>query len=173
MRRICLLTIAALFAAIPALSQSRSHRIDIGAGLYYENGLSASLAYEHEMRHHSAFEVFTEFYLKWDECTSCGHVCPESFWHSYNSFEAGIVWEPCVLRRKNSWGNLRLGGSGGADTENSFVGGVLLGYERNYALPAGCILYWQVRSDFMIGGRDLFRPGVVLGFKFPIYKNAL
>lgn len=172
MRARYILLCAWLLSAVPAFSQSRSHRLDLGAGIHFERGLTATLAYEHEMRHHAAFEVFTEFFLKWEDCPSCGHVCPESFWHSYNTVSAGVVWKPCVLRRKNSWGNLRLGGSGGSDTDR-FVGGVLVGYERNYALPSGCILYWQVRTDFMIGGRDLFRPGLVLGLKFPIYKNAL
>jgi len=30
------------------------------------------------------------------------------------------------------------------------------------------VLYWQVKSDLMIKGRDLFRTGVVLGFKIPV-----
>ena len=39
-----------------------------------------------------------------------------------------------------------------------------------YALRGGWKLFWQVKSDLMIKGKDLFRTGVVIGVKIPTGK---
>ena len=41
------------------------------------------------------------------------------------------------------------------------------GYEHNYSLRKGWQIYWQVKTDLCINGKDLFRTGIVLGFKIP------
>ena len=43
-----------------------------------------------------------------------------------------------------------------------------LGYEQNYTLRHGWKLFWQVKTDVMIKGEDLFRTGIVLGVKLPV-----
>ena len=48
------------------------------------------------------------------------------------------------------------------------LGGVHAGYEHNYRLRGGWQVYWQVKSDLMIKGKDLFRTGIVLGVKLPV-----
>ena len=61
----------------------------------------------------------------------------------------------------------RIGGSLGSD-RHGVVGGVHAGYEHSYSLRKGWQVYWQVKSDLMIGGEDLFRTGVVIGVKLPV-----
>lgn len=78
----------------------------------------------------------------------------------------GVAYKPCVTRGHNHHGNLRIGGSLGSDRHN-VVGSVHAGYEHSYSLRKGWQVYWQVKSDLMIGGNDLFRTGVVIGVKLP------
>lgn len=110
---------------------------------------------------------FANGYLKWDECASCKHICPESFWRNYRSYGFGVAYKPCVARGRNHYGNVRIGASAGSDT-NRFLGGIHLGYEQNYTLRHGWKLFWQVKTDVMIKGEDLFRTGIVLGVKLPV-----
>ena len=72
----------------------------------------------------------------------------------------------CVTRMRNSHGNLRIGGSLGSDTDK-FLAGIHVGYEQNYSLRGGWKIYWQVKSDCMIKGQDLFRTGIAIGIKLP------
>lgn len=147
-------------------AQENSNRLSLGFGCLYENGLDVTLAYEHETRYHHAWEYFGNVYLKWDECASCGHICPESFWNNYNTWGFGVAYKPCVSRGRNHNGNLRLGGSLGSD-RHDVLGGIHIGYEHDYTLRGGWQLFWQVKTDLMIEGKDLFRTGVALGIKFP------
>lgn len=63
----------------PAMAQQNSDRISLGFGCLYERGLDVTLSYEYETKYHNAWEYFANGYIKWNECASCGHVCPESF----------------------------------------------------------------------------------------------
>lgn len=157
----------ALLCATPSAAQRGSVRLMAGVGVLYEDGLDLTVAVERVSRHHNAWEFFLNGYLKWSECDSDGEVCSDSFWHNYNTWSAGIAYKPCVVRGRNNHGNLRVGGSLGSDTED-FLGGIHLGYEHNYALRGGWLLFWQAKTDIMIEGEDLFRTGVVLGFKLPL-----
>lgn len=167
MKKLLLALFASCVCVVAAHAQNNSNRISIGAGCLYENGLDLTLSYEHEMRHHTSWEFFANGYLKWDECSSCKHICPESFWKNYRSYCFGVAYKPCITRGRNNFGNVRIGASAGSDT-NRFLGGIHLGYEHNYALNSGWMLFWQVKTDLMIKGEDLFRTGIVLGFKLPV-----
>jgi len=147
MKKTIILMLACMCVFMNASAQRNSGRLSLGVGLLYENGMDVTLAYEHEMNYRHAWEFFANGYLKWTECKSCGHICPESFWRNY--------------------GNLRIGASAGSDT-NKFLAGIHVGYEHNYVLRSGCTLFWQVKSDMMIKGADLLRTGIVLGVKLPI-----
>ena len=166
MKKILLTLMAVAIFAVNSHAQANMGCLSLGVGCLYERGMDATLSYEHEGSYHNAWEFFANVYLKWDECESCGHVCPESFWHNYNTYGFGIAYKPCVIRGRNHYGNVRLGGSLGSDTDE-VVGGVHVGYEHNYVLRGGWMLFWQVKSDVMINAEDLFRTGVVLGFKIP------
>lgn len=157
--------LAGMAAGVDA--QSGGGRVALGTGLLYERGWDLTLAYEHETRYHRAWEYFGNVYLKWDECASCKHVCPESFWRNYRSYGLGVAYKPCVVRGRNHHGNVRLGASAGSDTKE-FLGGIHVGYEHTYALRGGWQLFWQMKTDVMIEGKDLFRTGIVLGVKLPI-----
>lgn len=141
--------------------------IQIGMGLLYERGMDLTVSVEQETRYHNAWEYFGNVYLKWDECPSCGHVCPESFWKNYRTWGVGAAYKPAVVRGRNTVGRIRLGASAGADGKE-FVAGIHAGYEQDYKTRCGLVLFWQVKSDLMINGKDLFRTGIVLGMKFPI-----
>ena len=161
-----LLTILMFVMAIGIANASENTgRVKIGVGLLYENGLDITVGYETEGANHNMWEFFANGYLKWAECESCGHVCPESFWKNYRTWCVGAAYKPCVRRGRNNYGNLRMGGSLGADT-HEIVGGVHLGYEHSYVLRSGFQLFWGVKTDLIINGRDLFRTGAVLGIKF-------
>lgn len=166
MKRILMILVAVLTVSATAFAGDRDRRVSFGVGLLYENGLDATLSYERENAYHNAWEFFANGYLKWDKCASCGHVCPDSFWKNYRSWSIGASYKPCVVRGRNHYGSFRFGGSLGSDTHR-FLGGVHAGYEHNYRLRGGWQVYWQVKSDLMIKGKDLFRTGIVLGVKLP------
>ena len=148
-------------------AQDGSNRISLGTGVLYERGLDLTLSYEHETKYHNAWEYFGNVYLKWDECASCGHVCPDSFWKNYRTYNFGIAYKPCVVRGRNNHGNVRIGASVGSDTDN-VIGGIHVGYEHNYALRSGWQIFWQVKTDIMIKGLDTFRTGAALGIKYSL-----
>ena len=162
-----LLSFALLLVAATGKAQVHGNRLSFGAGALYERGFDATLSVEHETKHHNAWEYFGNAYIKWDEDEKAGHVTMDSFWHNYFTWGLGIAYKPCVVRTRNKYGSVRLGGSLGSDT-HEVVGWVNLGYEHNYVLRHGWHLYWQVKSDICINGEDLFRSGIVLGLKFPV-----
>lgn len=167
MKRILMILVAVLTVSATAFAGDRDRRVSFGVGLLYENGLDATLSYERENAYHNAWEFFANGYLKWDKCASCGHVCPDSFWKNYRSWSIGAAYKPCVVRGRNHYGSFRFGGSLGSDTHR-VLGGVHAGYEHNYRLRGGWQVYWQVKSDLMIKGKDLFGTGIVLGVKLPV-----
>lgn len=167
MKRTILLAITCMCICLGASAQRNSGRLSLGAGLLYKNGAEMTLAYEHEMNYRHIWEFFANGYLQWSDCRTCGHICPESFWKNYRTWGIGAAYKPCVIRGRNHYGSLRLGASGGSDTEK-FVAGIHLGYEHSYVLRNGWTFYWQVKNDVIIRGADLFRTGVALGIKLPI-----
>ena len=148
-------------------AQDGSNRISLSTGVLYERGLDLTLSYEHETKYHNAWEYFGNVYLKWDECASCGHVCPDSFWKNYRTYDFGIAYKPCVVRGRNNHGNVRIGASVGSDTDK-VIGGIHVGYEHSYALRSGWQIFWQVKTDIMIKGLDTFRTGAALGIKYSL-----
>ena len=96
-----------------------------------------------------------------------GLEAKECMFRIYRSYSLGVAYKPCVVRGRNHFGNVRVGASAGSDTDR-FLAGIHVGYEHNYVLHSGWVLYWQVKSDMMIKGRDFFRTGVALGFKIPV-----
>ena len=166
MKRMLFVLLGVIVGLVPLKAQSHSDRISLGVGALYERGLDATLSWEHETKYHNAWEYFVNGYLKWDECESCGHVCPESFWHNYNTWGVGVAYKPCVVRGRNHYGSVRIGASAGSDTYQ-FIGGFHLGYEHDYALPHGWNLYWQVKTDLILRSDDHYRTGIVIGFKIP------
>ena len=165
--RLAILFVAMMFMATSGYAQSHCNRIMVGVGALYERGLDATISLEHETNNHHAWEYFANGYLKYEDDPAVGHITRDSFWKSYNTWGVGIVYKPCVVRGRNHHGNLRLGASAGSDTKD-FLGGLHVGYEHNYALRSGVQLFWQVKSDVMIKGEDLFRTGIVLGVKLPL-----
>lgn len=148
-------------------AQDGSNRISLSTGVLYERGLDLTLSYEHETKYHNAWEYFGNVYLKWDECASCGHVCPDSFWKNYRTYDFGIAYKPCVVRGRNNHGNVRIGASVGSDTDK-VIGGIHVGYEHSYAFRSGWQIFWQVKTDIMIKGLDTFRTGAALGIKYSL-----
>lgn len=167
MKKIICFSLLCVLLSINVSAQRNSGRLLLGTGLLYKNGMEATLAYEHEVNYRHIWEFFANGYLQWTDCGTCGHVCPESFWRNYRTWGIGVAYKPCVIRGRNHYGSLRIGGSGGSDT-HKFVAGIHLGYEHNYVLRSGWTFYWQVKNDVIIKGADLFRTGIALGIKLPI-----
>jgi hypothetical protein len=167
MKKLLLSLVAIITMVTTAFAGEQDKRLSFGVGLLYENGLDATISYEKENAYHNAWEFFANGYLKWADCESCGHVCPDSFWKNYRTWSVGAAYKPCIVRGRNHYGNLRFGGSLGSDT-HKVLGGIHAGYEHNYRLKGGWQLYWQVKTDLMIRGEDLFRTGVAIGVKLPL-----
>lgn len=165
-----ILLLLAFACTLEAHAQRNSDRLMTGMGALYENGLDATLSWDHETRYHNAWEYFLNGYVKWSKDPSVGHITRKSFWHNYRTWGAGVAYKPCVTRGHNNHGNLRLGASLGSDT-HEVVGWVNVGYERDYVLRHGLHVYWQVKSDLCINGEDLFRTGLVIGIKLPTNKQ--
>lgn len=151
---------------VTGYAQSNSNHISLGVGALYERGLDATISVEHETKNHNVWEYFAKCYLKYEKDETAGHITKDSFWKNYRTWGAGIAYKPCVYRGKNAYGSIRLGGSLGSDTEE-VVGWCNVGYEQNYVLLHGWHIYWQVKSDVCINGKDLFRTGIVFGIKIP------
>lgn len=158
--------ICLMFGSVSAFAQSNSNRIFMGVGALYERGFDATLSVEHETKNHDAWEYFLNGYVKYDKDKEVDHITKDSFWRNYRTWGAGIAYKPCVYRTKNTYGSLRIGGSVGSDTKE-VVGWANIGYEHNYTLRHGWQLFWQVKTDVCINGKDLFRTGVAIGFKLP------
>ena len=147
MKTALLLMLVCMGIATDAHAQRNSGRLSLGVGLLYENGMDVTLAYEHEMNYRHMWEFFANGYLKWAECGSCGHVCPESFWRNYRTYGFGVAYKPCVVRGRNHYGNLRIGASAGSDTKK-FLAGIHL----CVAVGLDAVLAGQGRYDDKRGG---------------------
>lgn len=167
MKKIFLSALIGLGLVISSKAEDRTTRVSLSTGLLYERGWDATLSVEHETRYHNVWEYFANGYLKWEDCPSCKHVCPDSFWKSYNSWNIGFAYKPMVARSRNTTGRLRFGASLGSDTDE-VIGGIHVGYEHDYMLRHGTVLFWQVKSDMIINGKDLFRTGAAIGIKIPL-----
>ena len=167
MKKVILMAMLFIVTLTSSHAQDGSNRISLSTGVLYERGLDLTLSYEHETKYHNAWEYFGNVYLKWDECASCGHVCPDSFWKNYRTYDFGIAYKPCVVRGRNNHGNVRIGASVGSDTDK-VIGGIHVGYEHSYALRSGWQIFWQVKTDIMIKGLDTFRTGATLGIKYSL-----
>lgn len=167
MKKAILMAMLLIATLTSSYAQDGSNRVSLGTGVLYERGLDLTLSYEHETKYHNAWEYFGNVYLKWDECASCGHVCPDSFWKNYRTYDFGIAYKPCVVRGRNNHGNVRIGASVGSDTDK-VIGGIHVGYEHSYALQSGWQIFWQVKTDIMIKGLDTFRTGAALGIKYSL-----
>lgn len=167
MKKAILMAMLLIATLTSSYAQDGSNRVSLGTGVLYERGLDLTLSYEHETKYHNAWEYFGNVYLKWDECASCGHVCPDSFWKNYRTYDFGIAYKPCVVRGRNNHGNVRIGASVGSDTDK-VIGGIHVGYEHSYALRYGWQIFWQVKTDIMIKGLDTFRTGAALGIKYSL-----
>ena len=167
MKRFLLVALVSMVTALGAHASDRTARVGLSTSLLYERGWDAALLVERETRYHNAWEYFANVYLKWEDCPSCGHVCPESFWHSYNTWNIGFAYKPMAYRSRNLVGRMRFGASLGSDTDE-VIGGIHLGYEQDYELRHGLVLFWQAKSDMIINGRDLFRTGLAIGIKIPV-----
>ena len=160
----------ALFIALTAIAitanAQNAKSVNIAIGVMYPQTVDATLSYEVGTKHHNAWEFFGNVASKWKDCPSCGHICSESFWKDNRTWGLGVAYKPCVVRTRNTYGSLRLGGSLGSDC-NNVLGGIHAGYEHNYALKGGWRIFWQVKCDCVIVGDDLFRTGVTIGVKIP------
>lgn len=77
------------------------------------------------------------------------------------------VWQEAGITTETS----ELAQSAGSDTDK-FVGGLHVGYEHNFALRHGWGLFVQAKCDLTLPKReDLFRTGIVIGFKIPTLKK--
>ncbi len=167
MKKILTMMLLCLTVAVQTRADDNHDHLGLGFGLLYEKGLDATLSYEHETRYHNAWECYGNLYLKWADCSDCGHICKESFWNNYNTWLLGIAYKPAVHVGRNNVGRLRFGVQGGSD-RHKFVGGVTVGYEHTYQLKGGFQLYWNARTDVMARGKDLFKTGVSIGARLPL-----
>lgn len=178
MKKCLILSLFTLLALVPGASegfssakaQSHANHINLGTGYMLENTMDATVAFEHETKYHNSWEYFMTAALKYDDCSPCGHICNESFWNNYNTIGVGIAYKPCVIRGRNHHGNLRIGSSGNIASTSCFVTGLHTGYEHSYAFPSGWNIYWQLKCDCMINGKDILRGGLAVGVKLPIGK---
>ena len=160
-----LVILAMALAVVVANATENSGRFKVGVGMLYENGLDLTVGYEIEGADHNMWEFFANGYVKWAECATCGHVCPDSFWKNYRTWGVGAAYKPCVCRGRNNYGNIRVGASLGSDT-HSVLGGIHAGYEHSFVLRHDWALFLGAKVDLMIKGEDLFRTGIVAGIKF-------
>lgn len=164
--RVVTLCLIFLFA-MSVMGQGHGCHLMVGVGASYPKGFEATLAYEHEMNYHNAMEYFANYYIQYETDPEAGYVTKKSFWHSYNIWNVGFAYKPCVTRGRNHHGNIRIGVSGGSDL-HKFVGVGSLGYEHTFNLYNGWSVFFQVKEDVTMRGKDLFRTGGAIGVKIPL-----
>lgn len=152
---------------VSAMGQGHGNHLTVGIGASYPKGFEATLAYEHEMNYHNAMEYFANYYIQYETDPEAGYVTKKSFWHNYNIWNVGFAYKPCVTRGRNHHGNIRIGVSGGSDL-HKFVGVGSLGYEHTFNLYNGWSVFFQVKEDVTMRGKDLFRTGGAIGVKIPL-----
>ena len=89
-----MMAVSLIVTASTIKAQTNSDRISVGVGALYEQGFDMTLSYEHETKYHNMWEFFANGYIKWDECQSCGHVCPDSFWRNYRTQVSDLEFKP-------------------------------------------------------------------------------
>ena len=72
--RLLALTVALFTLSVTASAQCNTGRLSLGAGLLYRNGMDVTLAYEHEMNYHNAWEFFANGYLQHNYVLRSGWV---------------------------------------------------------------------------------------------------
>lgn len=165
-KKTAILAVAFFFAGtVHAQSHGNHLMLDIGAS--YPRGLETAIAYEHETDYHNAWEYFATAYLKYEKDPTVGHITSETFWHSYNTWAVGAAYKPCVSRGRNHHGNFRLGASVGSDLDKVISAGHI-GYEHTYNLYYGWSVFFQIKEDILIRGKDTFRTGATIGVKIPL-----
>lgn len=165
--RMMVILVFALSAVGSLRAQSHGNHVMVGIGGSYPRGLDATIAYEHETEYHSAWEYFMAGYLKYETDPQAGHITNKSFWQSYNTWTVGAAYKPCVARGRNHHGNVRIGVSCGSDL-HKVIGAGHVGYEHTFNLYDGWSVFFQVKEDAMIRGKDTFRTGVSVGVKIPL-----
>lgn len=148
-------------------AQQNNKHIQFSVGALYKRGFDASVALEHSTRYHNSFELFATLYLQYSDDPSANHITRHSFWKDYNTWHVGFAYKPCVVRGRNHYGNIRLGGSGGSDF-HKFLGGIHVGYEHNFVLKRGWKIFFLVKEDVVIKARDISRTGASVGVKVPL-----
>lgn len=167
MKRIVATILLAAMMIVSVTAQTNDNHVMLGVGAMYENGVDMTLSYEHGIRYHNAWEYFGNYYIKYAIDSEAGHITKDSFWNNYKAWTLGICYKPCVNRGRNHHGNIRIGLSLGSDTEE-FIGAAHLGYEHSFALYHGWEVFFQVKTDAVLHGEDLFRTGIVIGTKIPL-----
>ena len=162
-----LFAIMACTYSASAFAQQNNNHLLLDVGAMYRRGFDATVGFEHSSRYHNAWEFFGQMYLQYAEDPDAGHITRQSFWKDYHTWHVGVAYKPCIVRGRNHFGNLRLGGSGGSDS-HKFLGGIHVGYEHNFALKRGWQFFFLVKEDVVIKGHDVFRTGVSLGVKAPL-----
>lgn len=159
----------AMMLALPMLSHAQSHgdHLMLSLGGAYPKTLEASVAYERETKYHHAWEYFASYSLQYDKDEEAGHITPNSFWRNYNSWGVGVAYKPCVKRGRNHHGSLRIGASAGSDLHKA-IGAAHIGYEHTYNLYSGWSVFFALKEDITIRGKDRFKTGAAIGLKIPL-----
>lgn len=167
--RIVLIALAMILETTNVMAQRNANFINVSAGANFRRGLEATISYEHGTKYHNAWEYFGTYHVTYDEDPICGHITKDSFWKSYNTWHIGVAYKPCVSRRRNCHGNLRIGASAGSNRYR-FLGAVHIGYEYSFSLYHGWELFFQFKEDLLIPKRnsELFRTGAAFGVKIPL-----
>jgi len=90
MRNILLL-FCMLLSSMMMQAQSNGNRLLVGVGTLYEKGFDATLAVEHEIQNHNAWEYFANGYVKYSKDKRVGHITNDSFWKNYRTWGFGVV----------------------------------------------------------------------------------
>ena len=116
LRSLILSMVMAVFCLTTNAQNAKS--VNLAIGVMYPQTVDATLSYEVGTKHHNAWEFFGNVASKWKDCPSCGHICSESFWKDNRTWGLGVAYKPCVVRTRNTYGSLRLGGSLGSECNN-------------------------------------------------------
>lgn len=166
MRKTITLIIILLLAYVDySTAGDKDKYFGINAGYLYRRGLNANVFFEQEIANHNAYEIYLDLYNQWSKAED-GKIYKDNFWKYNRTWGIGLAYKHALWKGKNSNFRLRFGGDLGTNT-HQFVGSLEAGFEMNFVFKNRVQFTISQKNDFVFGGKDHFRNGLLIGFKLP------
>lgn len=149
-----------MLIAFAAVAENNDPHINVNVGILAPYTLDATIGYEHPIGFGDAFEIYGEAGNHWRTPVCC------QFWKGY-FWDAGALYKHRLARFKN--GSFRVvGGVQTGMNRHDYFFGVEAGFEYNYVFPNNWVFSLRQKNTVNFLHGDVFRCGIMIGFKIPL-----